>query len=96
MKIIRIIMLLGLLLTVFCGAQAHDYELKVGEFNVLNVSDDVNVVWVANADSAGYARFSGADRFADAFIFTNNGKGNLKTHSEDWILKNTAMFPQIS
>lgn len=71
-------MLLGLLLTVFCGAQAHDYELKVGEFNVLNVSDDVNVVWVANADSAGYARFSGADRFADAFIFTNNGKGNLK------------------
>lgn len=69
-----------LALTTFCTVQAekHYYELHVGEFNKLNVLDNVNVVWQASTDSAGFIRFYGEDRFADAFILENNHKGTLK------------------
>lgn len=61
------------------GAAKNHYEINIGEFHILNVSDNMNVVWKASKDSAGYVTFYGDDRFADAFIFQNNtGKGTLK------------------
>ena len=59
-------------------AESHLYEVRVGEFSNLQVLDNVRVVWTANPDSAGYARYVAPERFADAFIFANNGKGTLK------------------
>ena len=35
-------------------------------------------MWRCLPDSAGYIQFYGEERFADAFILTNNGKGTLK------------------
>lgn len=58
--------------------QKQDYEIKVGEFNSLQVVDNANVVWRHNPDSTGYVQFCGEERFADAFIISNNGKGALK------------------
>lgn len=73
---------LQLLATLMClltaHAQKHEYEIKVGEFNTLQVVDNANVVWRCLPDSAGYIQFYGEERFADAFILTNNGKGTLK------------------
>lgn len=78
MKILMV-MVLGMVFTVPASAQQkHHYELKVGEFDRLCVLDNVNVVWKNNPDSAGYVRFFAEERFADAFIFDNNGKGTLK------------------
>lgn len=56
----------------------HEYEIKVGEFSTLQVLDNANVVWRCLPDSVGYIQFCGEERFADAFILTNNGKGTLK------------------
>lgn len=50
----------------------------MGEFSTLQVVDNANVVWRCLPDSAGYIQFCGEERFADAFILTNNGKGTLK------------------
>lgn len=58
--------------------QKHHYELKIGDFTNLRILNDVNVVWKSHPDSAGYVRFYAEERFADAFIFDNNGKGLLK------------------
>lgn len=72
-------MMLGMGLVMPAAAQQkHHYELKVGVFDRLRVLDNVNVVWRSNPDSAGYVRFHAEERFADAFIFDNNGKGTLK------------------
>lgn len=59
------------------NAENSHYELHIGEFHKLQIDDNVNVVWRSHPDSAGYVRFHGADRFADAFIFSNKN-GNLK------------------
>lgn len=78
MKILMAVMLAMGFAIPASAQQKHQYELKVGEFDRLRVLDDVNVVWRANPDSAGYVRFFAEERFADAFIFDNNGKGTLK------------------
>jgi hypothetical protein len=76
----KIIMMLGVLMAsvLSLSAEVHDYELNVGDFNRLQVLDNVNVVWTCNPDSVGYANFTSEREFVDAFIFTNNGKGTLK------------------
>ena len=51
-------------------AQKHEYEIKVGEFNTLQVVDNANVVWRCLPDSAGYIQFYGEERFADSSFLT--------------------------
>lgn len=68
---------IGFVLPVSAQHKYH-YELKVGEFQRLRVLNNVNVVWRNHPDSAGYVRFYAEEKYADAFIFDNNGKGTLK------------------
>lgn len=66
------------------SAESSHYELHIGEFHKLQIDDNVNVVWRSHPDSAGYVRFHGADRFADAFIFSNkNGSLKVQVAPED-------------
>lgn len=58
-------------------AQTQSYRLKVGPFDRLKITDNVNVVYHCAPDSAGYVTWHGDKEFADAFIFTNN-KGQLR------------------
>lgn len=73
-------MMIAMLVTAVLPAMAEKnfYELRVGEFHTLQVLDNVNVEWRCCRDSLGFVRFYGEERFADAFILTNNGKGTLK------------------
>ena len=51
----------------------NDYAVKVGQFDRLNVLDNVNVVYRICPDSTGYVSYRAVDDFADAFIFTLKG-----------------------
>lgn len=51
----------------------NDYAVKVGQFDRLNVLDNVNVVYRICPDSTGYVAYRAVDDFADAFIFTLKG-----------------------
>lgn len=74
-----------LLLCCFAAkAEKHAYQLNVGVFDKLNVTDNVNVEYRCVADSAGYIAFEGEPEFADAFIFSNNkGKLRIQVNVED-------------
>lgn len=48
------------------------YVLRIGQFDRLKVTDNVNVVYRCNPDSTGLAAYHAAPSFADAFIFTLN------------------------
>lgn len=54
-----------------------DYKLNVGQFDKLQVTDDVNVVYRCVPDSSGYVAFRADVDFADAFIFSVK-KGTLR------------------
>lgn len=58
-------------------ADVNTYTVKVDEFSKIKVLNDIEVRYVCNPDSAGYAVFTCEDRFADAFLFNNKG-GTLK------------------
>ena len=76
-----------MLLFGFIGVQAADlvkYELNVGEFHELKVTDGLNVVYSCNPDSAGLAVFTSPSSQASAFIFNNNkGKLSMKISTEN-------------
>lgn len=81
-----------LFLMALCGAlaaSARVYEVKTGEFNKLNVPDNLNVVYECDQAKSGTARFECEDSMADALMFTNTGDGKLKVQlSADFIGKN--------
>ncbi|MEG0559204.1 MAG: DUF2807 domain-containing protein [Muribaculaceae bacterium] len=59
-------------------AQANSkYEVKVGNFKDLKISDHINVVYNCNPDSSGMARFETTPALADQITFSNNDKGKL-------------------
>lgn len=76
-----------MLLFGFIGVQAADlvkYELNVGEFHELKVTDGLNVIYSCNPDSAGLAVFTSPSSQASAFIFNNNkGKLSMKISTEN-------------
>lgn len=79
MKCIHLLSAILMMLTATAvRAEKNHYELHLGEFTQINVCDNVNVIWTASKDSAGFVRFYGDDRFADAFILSNDSKGVLK------------------
>lgn len=49
------------------------YDLNVGEFSELRVTDGINVDYRCSADSAGRAFFNCRTSMASAFMFTNKG-----------------------
>lgn len=53
------------------------YQVKVGDFKVLRVVNDINVDYVSNPDSAGLVVFYATPEKVNAFMFDNNGKGKL-------------------
>ena len=77
----RVIFLLVFLAAATLGVSAQDglgrYEVKVGDFKVLRVINDINVDYVCNPDSAGMAVFYTTADKASAFMFDNNMKGKL-------------------
>lgn len=77
---IRSIASLLMCVVLACGlaaAKINTYTVKVEEFSKIKVINNVEVNYVCNPDSAGYAVFTCEDRFADAFLFTNKN-GTLK------------------
>lgn len=74
--------MLGLTLTM--QAQTKDYALKIGDFKELTVAHNVNVKYVQNPDSAGYAVYTCNPKYASALTFTNsNGKMKVEIISDD-------------
>lgn len=81
---------LSLLLLLLVGAvgaataQMQDYKLKVGAFDKLKVTDNVNVVYRCVPDSAGFVTYRGDKEFADAFILSvNKGTLQVQVSTED-------------
>ena len=65
-------------------AQERTYRLDVGRFDKIKITDNVNVVYRSVPDSTGMAVFTGAEEFANAFIFTNSkGKLRIQVNTED-------------
>ena len=85
MKRFTLFTLLTLIVAVaFPAAAKKTYRLDVGRFDKVKITDNVNVVYKTVADSIGMAVFTGAEEFADAFIFSNNkGKLTIQVNSED-------------
>lgn len=74
--------LLTLLLTITAispmkSEKTTTYTTYCGPFDKIEVTDNVNVIYECRQDSSGYLTYTGAHRFADAFIL-NNHKGKLK------------------
>lgn len=60
------------------------YKINVGQFDRLQVLDNVNVVYRNVPDSTGYVVYQGVEDFADSFIFTvNNGQLKIQVTTED-------------
>lgn len=82
--------IVAFLVMIFSGVgimSSKSYELKVGEFNRLKVTDSINVVYrcTSPGNSSGMAEFTSKPEYADAFIFTNNN-GELKVQvSTDFV-----------
>lgn len=64
-----------LLALVTCIKAQHptNYDINVGDFNELKVSDGINVDYKFSADSAGRAYFDCPAQMVSTFIFTNKG-----------------------
>lgn len=77
-----LIAMFGLALTM--QAQTKDYALKIGDFKELTVAHNVNIRYVQNTDSAGYAVYTCNPKYASALTFTNsNGKMKIEVISDD-------------
>lgn len=63
--------------TLALHAQVTGHVVKVGDFTRLVVTDDINVNYRCNPDSAGMAVFSCTQDIADRLMFTINRNGRL-------------------
>lgn len=59
------------------GVDAKTHRIDVGEFNELILNDNINVVYSANPDSAGYIVFDALAEHA-SYIMAERSKGRLK------------------
>lgn len=83
MKRVLISALAILLTSMAMTAQVTRKEIKVGNFNRLVVTDNVNVNYRCNADSAGIAVIYGTQEEIQHLIFSLNDKGRLSIQVED-------------
>ena len=81
----RLLLLTLFAFTIFAaGAQEKTYTLKVGRFDKVKITDNVNVIYRSVPDSTGIVVFTGTENFANAFIFTNNkGELRVQVNTED-------------
>ncbi|MDD2961459.1 MAG: DUF2807 domain-containing protein [Muribaculaceae bacterium] len=78
MKKVLTVVLFALIACITLHAEDYqNYEVKIGDFTNLRITDHINVIYSTNPDSIGYAQFSCSPKLADAVIFTNNKKGRL-------------------
>lgn len=79
------LLLIFLLLTaIAAGAKTNTYKIKIGQFDRIRITDNVNVVYKCIPDSTGMIKYSGNQEFADAFIFSNNnGCLHIQVNTED-------------
>jgi hypothetical protein len=83
MKKVLISVLVALLTSMAMTAQVTRKEIKVGNFSRLVVTDNVNVNYRCNADSAGIAVINGTQEEIKNLIFSLNDKGRLSIQVED-------------
>lgn len=78
-------------LSVFAAGAQHRYSVNVGQFDKIQISDKINVIYTNVPDSTGMAAYTSDRDMADAFIFTNK-KGTLKISiSEEYKEKKEAL-----
>lgn len=64
--------------------EMKEYSVEVGQFTAIKLQDNVNVVYRCNPDSTGMVYYKGVEDFANAFIFSNNGKQlKIQVNTED-------------
>ena len=79
-----LISLAWLLATGFAmSAQVQHFCVKVGHFTRLAVTDDINVNYRCNADSAGLVVFDATQEVANAMIFSLSNNGRLTIQVDD-------------
>lgn len=90
-----LISVLGLALTM--QAQTKNYALKIGDFKELTVAHNVNIRYIQNVDSAGYAVYTCNPKYASALTFTNtNGKMKIEVISYEPVEKYLPMVTVYS
>lgn len=67
-------LLLILSTTAMAGGDLTRYEVKVGEFSELKVTDGINVDYRCSEDSAGMAVFTAPPRLVSALLLNSSGK----------------------
>lgn len=83
MKRVIINMLLMVAVTMAASAQVVRHEMKVGNFSRLVLTDNINVNYYCNADSAGIAVIHGEQDAYKHLLFNLNDKGRLSIQVED-------------
>lgn len=85
MKLRQLILIItSLALPAVMWGKQNDYEVRLGQFDRIQIDDNVNVIYRCVPDSTGYAAWSGDGRFDNSFIFTNNnGKLRIQVQTED-------------
>jgi len=76
-------MLLLVAVMMTANAQVKHHVVKLGDFSRLTLTDDINVNYLCDADSAGLAVFDCTQDIADHLMFTLSSKGNLNIQVED-------------
>lgn len=69
------------------GMSAGQFTFPVGQFNKLQVDDNVNVVYIGNDGSPSRVAYEGDQRFAKAFVITEN-KGKLRIQVDTEFVNN--------
>ena len=83
MKKVLITIMLVLMVALAASAQVTRHEVKVGNFTRLVVTDNINVNYHCNADSAGLVVFYSTADVANNLMFSLNDKGRLSIQVED-------------
>lgn len=65
------------------AATESKYEINVNDFTELRVVDGLNVDYVCNPDSAGFAVFHATPEVSSMMMFSNNGKNRLTVQLSD-------------
>lgn len=63
------------------GAHAQrvsEYEINAGNFDKIEVLDNINIVYLCNPDSTGFIRYTASDLVAESLVVEMKGKSTLK------------------
>lgn len=93
---ILVTLVVALLTSFTMGAQETSYDVKVGDFEILAVKDNINVKYVQDASKAGHVTFKSTKKVADCLIFSNNGKGKLKIETMADLLPKEGKTPVLT